>query len=557
MALRVCLLLFALPGVLRAEEVWVFLDDGRAGKADTSRDPVLVRLPDQSTVSVQKKFLLFQRTQQQINDGVAAMIAEIAEGKNLEENGKRFRILGAAAHENLRACLGSNDPKKKTAAIYALRYSWIPGIETEVASAFDAGDYALRQQALMALWGHLKESAAAEFVRKYADDPDEKTAALVFNLADRYFPDPTLARIRRLLKSEALREAALPRLSHYYTRELTADLRPLLEFQSAWLKRCAMIGLISQLANDGGTRQAMLQRLQDESPDIRETAAEYFTWLGDSQDLDTLKQAQIEEQDFYTRAAVTAAIAAIERRAKTGDAAFRKEIDGIAATSTLEPLLVYEVHEHKEQTAFIARNSALQRAILGYSITSGAPAAKNQYPVARAWLPPVRDYFDQNRKSYGVAVGNRHATFSNSVHIGDDCAWGDELRTVVAAADGIVRSASHIRSWGYIVVVEHRTPARDTFCTVYAHLSPLIHVCPGDIVTAGQKLGSVGRTNSVENGGYYAHLHFGVHQGPYSSNGNQWICGYISTQAWQSGVHGWLSPQIFLKSRLPEATERK
>jgi len=98
---------------------------------------------------------------------------------------------------------------------------------------------------------------------------------------------------------------------------------------------------------------------------------------------------------------------------------------------------------------------------------------------------------------------------------------------------------------------------RETFCTLYAHLSPMMHVRPGDIVSAGQKIGSVGRTNSVENGGYYAHLHFGIHQGSYVNDGKQWVCGYIGTQIWKSGGHGWLSPHIFLKSRLPEAVQRK
>ncbi|HYF51917.1 MAG TPA: peptidoglycan DD-metalloendopeptidase family protein [Planctomycetota bacterium] len=534
----------------------MFLDGGRVGQADLSHDPLRVRFPGGVITLVEKKLVLFHRTQQQIDTGVAGMIDEISAGKNLEENGKRFKILGAAAHRNLREYVSGTDPEKKRAAIFALRYCWVPGIEADVLAAFENGDYPTRQQALMALWGHQKESLAAESLRKWADDTDEKTAALVFNLVDRYFPDASLKRIRRLLRDEDLREAALPRLSHYQTRELTPDLLPLLERQSVWLRRCAMIGLISQLANDASTRKTAHRLLEDESAELREIAAEYFTWVGESEDILTLKEALTAEPDAHTRAALAAAVAALERREKGGVDAFRKGIDAIAGIASVEPLLVYEIHEHAQQAELIKRNSELQRLILGSTVDSrGSPSTRNDYPAATAWMPPVRDYFNAERKSYGVAVAQRHATFSGSVHVGDDCAWGDELKTVVCAADGIVRSVSYIQSWGYIVVVEHRTEQREKFCTLYAHLSPLVHVKPGEVIAAGQKIGSVGRTNTVENGGYYAHLHFAIHKGSYANDGQQWVCGYVSAQTWQAGLHGWLSPQQFLKARLPLADE--
>jgi len=274
----------------------------------------------------------------------------------------------------------------------------------------------------MALWGNLKEAVAAELLRKWVDDADVRTAALVFDLVDRYFPDPTLARMRRLLANEDLRKAALPRLSHYYSRDLAADLRPLLRAESQTLQRCALVGLISQLSADDLTRAAVLERLKDRSADIREVAAEYFTWTGASRDLAALEDALGKEKDAYVRAALEAAISALQRRDKAAGETFRAGLDAIAGQETLEPLLVYNVHEHDRQPLFLDRNAALQRLILGSSIAIGAPSTKADYPAARSWLPPVRDYFSDERKSFGVSVGHRHATFAGSVHVGDDCA---------------------------------------------------------------------------------------------------------------------------------------
>jgi len=73
-------------------------------------------------------------------------------------------------------------------------------------------------------------------------------------------------------------------------------------------------------------------------------------------------------------------------------------------------------------------------------------------------------------------------------------------------------------------------------------------VRPGEIVEAGQKLGAIGRCNSVDNGGYGAHLHFGIHKGPYAIDW-RWVCGYVDPLLFKNGEHGWLDPQNFLQSQ--------
>jgi septal ring factor EnvC (AmiA/AmiB activator) len=76
---------------------------------------------------------------------------------------------------------------------------------------------------------------------------------------------------------------------------------------------------------------------------------------------------------------------------------------------------------------------------------------------------------------------------------------------VHALADGIVKQVSHNCSWGSMAVIETISPAGDTLCAIYGHLSRFINVNTGDVVKMGDKIGQIGNSVSYENGGYWAH----------------------------------------------------
>jgi hypothetical protein len=65
--------------------------------------------------------------------------------------------------------------------------------------------------------------------------------------------------------------------------------------------------------------------------------------------------------------------------------------------------------------------------------------------------------------------------------------------------------------WGNLIVLEHRLPDESYVTTVYGHLADARLVQVGDVVRAGQQIGTIGTTRV--NGGYKPHLHFGVRQG--------------------------------------------
>lgn len=95
-------------------------------------------------------------------------------------------------------------------------------------------------------------------------------------------------------------------------------------------------------------------------------------------------------------------------------------------------------------------------------------------------------------------------------HIGIDSGWLFEGLPIHSICDGIVRQISHNLSWGNLVVVESITCQEDTICCIYGHLSPFNNLCVGDTVYMGDKIGQIGNSVTPDNGGYWAHLHFGI-----------------------------------------------
>lgn len=110
----------------------------------------------------------------------------------------------------------------------------------------------------------------------------------------------------------------------------------------------------------------------------------------------------------------------------------------------------------------------------------------------------------------------RNSFGANGTHCGEDMAWFREGASVYAVADGLVRMIQgQGGDWGFLLCIEHRLPTGTYVMSVYGHLGFDVLVKAGDKVTKGQKVATVGMSCARENGGYGAHLHFGVSKGPF------------------------------------------
>jgi murein DD-endopeptidase MepM/ murein hydrolase activator NlpD len=444
-----------------------------------------------------------------------------------------------------------------------------------------------------------------------------------FVLAEADAPD--LERMLHACKHPGMGLAVITFLPRYCSPRLVEPARKLARSADPVHQAGAISGLISLLDNAPETRTFVRGLLRASNPAVRGRAAEYLCWLGGAEDYLDLTKLANAESDVHARAALVAAAAAIKHRAAifgagaaatptpgTSPTATYQEMAGLLAapataatrqallerlrsTEVFEPITRFSDRlEHGERGAALLR---AQRLLAGYPETADAPerpraAPAVTLPVARSLIAPVRDYFDARRKSYGSLVSAAPGgSFSGKTHVGDDVAWRKDHETVVAIAHGIVRSVELGRkSWGGLVVVEHADAAGGRFCSLYGHLGPLVCVRPGEVVRQGHKLGVVGTSYSHANGGYLAHLHFGIHRGAFLlpdrvgalvalpgqaadaaaatvttvtehsaevrlahgatrsvERSADWMCGYLTPAEFATKTHGWVAPQEFIQ----------
>ncbi len=130
---------------------------------------------------------------------------------------------------------------------------------------------------------------------------------------------------------------------------------------------------------------------------------------------------------------------------------------------------------------------------------------------------PHQQYKMNNRTIFNVRTYGLQLEEGDYFHVGEDSGFLLEGLPVHAMADGTVTLILYEQSWGCLVAVESRLKHFGTVTWFYAHLSRFIDVEVGQKVSTGDKIGDIGSQESAENGGYYAHLHWGAAKGPFAS----------------------------------------
>jgi murein DD-endopeptidase MepM/ murein hydrolase activator NlpD len=260
-----------------------------------------------------------------------------------------------------------------------------------------------------------------------------------------------------------------------------------------WFTRTRALYALKMLGDRAGV-PAAIRALGDRDAMVREAAASALGHLGGEEARAALAQRQKKEKDPYVRSTLESALALCGLDEKPydpfpGGQEWKEELAGPEG----------------------ARRVAWAWTVKGQKLFNDYDARTLDYPEAARFVYPVNRYKEDlfagyPRKSFGA--GNTHA--------GEDCAWFREGSAMYAVADGVVRMVQGAGGdWGFLVAIEHRRPDGRYLVSVYGHLAFDVLVRAGDIVKAGRRIGTQGLSTSVENGGYGAHLHFGLGDGPF------------------------------------------
>jgi murein DD-endopeptidase MepM/ murein hydrolase activator NlpD len=129
-------------------------------------------------------------------------------------------------------------------------------------------------------------------------------------------------------------------------------------------------------------------------------------------------------------------------------------------------------------------------------------------PAYRYPLRGPHNYGDLAVTGFGVKRGD------GSIHLGQDII-ADCGTPILAAHDGVIKSAGYSKGYGFYVVVGGKGTRFDF---VYGHMKGRSWVGRRKTVRAGQRLGSVGQTGTDSG---VCHLHFELWKGRWFAGGSR------------------------------------
>ncbi len=166
-----------------------------------------------------------------------------------------------------------------------------------------------------------------------------------------------------------------------------------------------------------------------------------------------------------------------------------------------------------------------------------------------AWSTPLLGYGEEEVPGTSLQPFANLRQNGTVYHTGHDVGACLDGAGYYAPADGVVKLIHSGSDMGTLIVLQHHLPGGRLVNGVYMHGGDTVFVAPGDVVRCGQLLGTMGMSYSIENGGHFAHLHYGLYPGAFDKRHNY---GYRPVSA---GLHDWYDPETFLPAWI-ERTER-
>lgn len=228
---------------------------------------------------------------------------------------------------------------------------------------------------------------------------------------------------------------------------------------------------------------------------------------------------------------------------------------GRRIAGTLSPLhlgseFVRTLDDGLKLTPFVDGFARLAAAAPGYTpraTSQPGGGSASGLPLAESWLPPLMDFRTEEVAGAPLVPFAGKTRDGTANHAGLDAGACCDGSGIYACAEGIVRLLAGGGETGGTIVLEHHTGDPPLVNTVYLHAGDTVFVRPGDRVSEGQLLGTIGLGWSVENGGRVAHLHLGLYPGPF-------VAGHTyEEKPVKDGLLDWLDPGMWLSERV-EAT---
>jgi murein DD-endopeptidase MepM/ murein hydrolase activator NlpD len=262
---------------------------------------------------------------------------------------------------------------------------------------------------------------------------------------------------------------------------------------------------------------------------LREKAAITLIKLWDGSGPSDVLDARLrDEKDFHVRRCLEAL--AVRKRGKLAVDKVAKEY----VRTDPDGLML---------TPFLSGMNNLGKVAPGLKLKGDGRTGKgsaNRLPPAPRWTTPVLGYGQEEVDGVSLQpFGNLRAN-GTVYHTGQDVGACLEGAGFYAIAAGYVKFVYTGSDMGTLICTEHHVEGDRLVTAVYMHGGDTVFVEPGDQVVCGQLLGTMGMGYSVENGGHYAHLHFGLYPGPFRVDHN---FGYRAVKA---GLADWYDPAKFL-----------
>ncbi|MHC4548531.1 MAG: peptidoglycan DD-metalloendopeptidase family protein [Planctomycetota bacterium] len=213
-------------------------------------------------------------------------------------------------------------------------------------------------------------------------------------------------------------------------------------------------------------------------------------------------------------------------------------------------LEVTRVHQEYVRTArnglrltpFLGGMDQLSRAAPGYRRKTNARTGRRggRTPPADRWTTPLLGFGEEEVEGVSLQPFANLRQNGRVYHTGLDVGAALDGAGFYAAAAGVVRLVHTGSDMGTLIVVEHQLRGGERVNAIYMHGGDTVFVAAGDEVRSGQLLTTMGLGFSVENGGHFAHLHYGLYPGRFDMRHNY---GYKLVQ---DGLRDWYDPAKFL-----------